>query len=42
MSNIKIFDDFLSLEEQDNIEREVIKNALFKWRTSYSRINPPP
>lgn len=42
MSNIKIYDDFLSLDEQDNIEREVIKYSQFRWKSSYSRINPPP
>ena len=42
MSDIKIYDNFLSLEEQDNIEREVIKYSLFKWRSTYSRINPAP
>lgn len=42
MSNIKIYDDFLSLNEQDSIEREIIKYSFFKWRSTYSRINPPP
>jgi|TARA_R110000803_G_scaffold149938_1_gene215393 hypothetical protein len=42
MGDIKIFDDFLSLEQQDNIEREVLRNVHFRWRSSYSRLFPPP
>ncbi len=42
INKIQIFDDIFSLEEQDNLEREIIKNCHFRWRSSYSKINPPP
>ena len=41
-NKIHIFDDFFSLEEQDTLEREILRNTGFKWRSSYSRLNPPP
>jgi hypothetical protein len=42
LNKIHIFDNFLSLEEQDELERQIIINTGFKWRATYSRIFKPP
>ncbi len=42
INKIQIFDDIFSLEEQDNLEREIIKNCHFRWRSSNSKKNHPP
>lgn len=39
---IHIFNNFLSIEEQDHIEKQIIINTGFKWRSSYSKIFKPP
>ena len=42
LNKIHIFDNFLSLEEQDELERQIIINTGFRWRSTYSRIFKPP
>lgn len=42
LNKVYIFDDFLSLEEQNEIERQIIINTGFKWRASYSKLFKPP
>ena len=32
MDDIIIFDDFLSIEHQDEIEKQIIVNTLFRWK----------
>jgi hypothetical protein len=41
-NKVYIFDDFLTLEQQDLVEKEIIKNTLWKWRASFSKLFPPP
>ncbi len=42
ISKVQIFDDILSTEEQNNLEKEIIRHCYFKWRGVYSKVNPPP
>ena len=42
MDDILIFDDFLSIEQQDKIEKEIIVNTFFKWRSSYGGVFEKP
>jgi len=39
---IYIIDDFLTPEQQDDIERETIKLTFWKWRATSSKLFPPP
>lgn len=41
-NKIYIIDNFLTLDQQDYIEREIIKNTFWKWRASYSKLFPTP
>tara|TARA_B110000037_G_scaffold127995_1_gene145515 strand:- start:459 stop:1127 length:669 start_codon:yes stop_codon:yes gene_type:complete len=38
MDDIIIFDDFLSIEQQDEIEKQIIVNTLFRWKASYGGV----
>jgi len=42
MDDIIIFDDFLSVEQQDEIEREIIINTFFRWKSSYGGVFKKP
>ena len=42
MDDILIFDDFLSVEQQDKVEREILINTHFSWKQSYGGVFKKP